>query len=99
MIIGYSFGDDHINRSIVEAIHAGGLKIFVIDPLGTDVFDKNRNAVIYGPDKLVTDLWPNIIGASRRSLREIFGTDRVEYEKVMRFFEQSFDRLNEPRHR
>lgn len=86
MIVGYSFGDDHINRSITNAIEAGGLKTFIIDPLGTDVFDKNRNAMIYSPDKLAIDLWPSLIGASRRSLRDIFGTDRVEYEKVMRFF-------------
>jgi len=86
MIIGYSFGDDHINRSITDAIQAGGLRTFIIDPLGTDVFDKNRNAMIYSPDKLAIDLWPSLIGASRRSLREVFGTDRVEYEKIMRFF-------------
>ena len=87
MVIGYSFGDDHINRSITEAITNGNLKTFIIDPLGTDVFDKNRNAAVYSPDKLAVDLWPSLIGASRRSLREIFGTDRVEYEKVLRFFD------------
>lgn len=32
-------------------------------------------------------LAPHVIGASRRSLKEIFGGDRVEHAKLMRFFE------------
>lgn len=86
MIIGYSFADDHINQKIREAIAGGNLRIFVIDPLGVDVIDKNRDAQIYHPDQLASDLWPHLFGTSRRSLREIFGADRVEHGKVMRFF-------------
>jgi hypothetical protein len=86
MVIGYSFRDDHINRAIREAADKGGLKIFIIDPVGTAITDKNRDASIYKADELAEALWPHLIGASRRSLREIFGTDRVEFEKVDRFF-------------
>ena len=86
MVIGYSFGDDHINNVIRSAVACGNLRIFVIDPLGVDVVDKNRGAQIYTPDQLATGLWPYLFGASRRSLREIFGSDRVEHSKVMRFF-------------
>lgn len=86
MIIGYSFGDDHINNAIVDTVKDGELSIFVIDPLGVDVIDKNRDAIIPGPNTLTRFLWPNVIGASRRSLREIFGGDRVEHNKVMKFF-------------
>lgn len=86
MVIGYSFGDDHINKAIREAAVDGGLNIFIIDPLGVDVVDKNRNAQIYAPGELAKDLRQNLIGSSRRSLREIFGDDRVEHGKVMRFF-------------
>ncbi len=87
MVIGYGFADDHINKTVQTCVKDYDLKIFIIDPMGTDVIDKNRNNQIYAPDPLVQDLWPNLIGASRRSLRDIFGTDRVEYEKIMRFFE------------
>jgi hypothetical protein len=88
MIIGYSFGDEHINQSIKTAVKNGGLRIFIVDPQGVDVMDKNRNEkTIYSPDELVNELWPSIMGASRRSLREIFNTDRVEYDKVARFFD------------
>ena len=86
MVIGYGFGDDHINTVIRDAVSGGNLRIFVIDPLGVDVIDENRDATIHVPGGLASDLWPHLIGASRRSLREIFGGDRVEHGKVMRFF-------------
>jgi hypothetical protein len=36
--------------------------------------------------KLLARLQDYLIGASRRTLREIFGGDMVEHGKVMRFF-------------
>jgi hypothetical protein len=36
--------------------------------------------------RVAAPLEPYLIGASRRSLREIFGSDAVEHGKVMRFF-------------
>lgn len=86
MVIGYSFSDDHINEMIREAAREHKISIFVIDPLGVDVMDENRTAQIYVPGSLADELWPRVIGSSRRTLREIFGTDRVEHSKVMRFF-------------
>lgn len=88
MVIGYSFGDDHINAMIRAAVTDHKTDLFVIDPLGVDVMDKNRNALIHRPDELAAALWPRVIGSSRRSLREIFGHDRAEHAKVMRFFAQ-----------
>jgi len=85
MIIGYSFGDEHVNRAVVSAGKGGNLRIFVIDPLGVDAADKNRDIAMYMPGQLFTELQPWLLGASRRSLRDIFGTDRVEHGKVMRF--------------
>ena len=61
--------------------------LFIIDPFGVDVLDKNRNAPIYVPDKFFVRLQPHLIGASRRTMREIFGGDMVEHWKVMRFFD------------
>jgi hypothetical protein len=76
MVIGYSFRDPHINDSLVQASNTGGLRIFIIDPLGVDVID----------DDLKRSLNPILIGASRRPLRDIFGNDAIEHSKVMRFF-------------
>jgi hypothetical protein len=92
MVIGYSFGDAHINGAI-QAAADKGLKIFIIDFLGVDVIDKrNTRASIPEPvTDLMHALMPRIIGASRRPLNEIINSDPVENEKVMRFFE------NQPR--
>ena len=38
LIIGYGFGDDHINGIIAEAVRVCGLKIFVISPSSPDKF-------------------------------------------------------------
>lgn len=83
MVIGYSFSDDHIN-TIIQKAAGNGLKIFVIDPQGVDSAAKKRNQQISTRDPLEDSL----IGASRRNLKEIFGgEDRIEYRKVLRFFD------------
>jgi hypothetical protein len=91
MVIGYSFGDDHVNEVLCSAIR-NELKLFVIDPNGSDVA-RARNAtaragLIYSKTPLERDLEKSLVGASRRSMREIFGSDAIERAKVMRFFER-----------
>lgn len=86
MVIGYGFGDAHINRVIQQATSEGDLRVFIVDPLGLDLIDENRNLHIYAPGPLLTSIGPRVTGASRRSLREIFGFDSVEHAKLMRFF-------------
>ncbi len=88
MVIGYSFSDEHINRTIMDAAGKGHLQLFIVDPQGVDVLDKLPARVLMrvaGP--LMTALNPHLIGASRRSLRTIFGSDPVEFGKLMRFFD------------
>jgi len=85
MVIGYGFGDDHINAMIRSAAAAGELRIFLVDPLGVDVIDKNRDAVIHAPDKLAVALQPHVLGSSVRSLRETFSGDHAEHSKLVRF--------------
>lgn len=91
MVIGYGFGDRHINNAIMDAADKGGLSVFIIDPQGVDVLDKHKTLVsIKDPGELMARLNPHIIGASRRSLTATFshgyGHDPVEHGKVMRFF-------------
>jgi hypothetical protein len=85
MVIGYSFGDYHINQAVAEAADRNTLSLFIIDRLGVDVLDKSRNAPIPGPDPLFTRLQPHVIGGLSRTVLDIFGRDRVEHAKVMRF--------------
>ncbi len=87
MIIGYGFGDDHINKLIMDAVGASELTIFIVDPLGLDVMDKNRGATIHTPSALANTLWPRVIGVSKRPLSGTFNHDVVEHNKVMNFFD------------
>lgn len=87
MVIGYSFSDDHINRALRSAATEAGLTLFVVDPSGIDVMDENRGATVYTPGAVAKDLWPHVIGASRRVLSSTFGNDRVEHGKLIKFFE------------
>jgi hypothetical protein len=82
MIIGYSFGDAHINEMIFSGIEAG-LKIFIIDPLGIDVIGSNPSLPLHPGFRTKNA----IIGASRRSLlNTLSGRDLVELNKINRFF-------------
>lgn len=87
MVIGYSFGDHHINDAIVQAADKGGLQLFIVDPQGVDVLDKqDPKHALRASRSLTTSLQPCIIGASRRPLTATFGHDHVEYSKIIRFF-------------
>lgn len=90
MVIGYGFRDDHINEVIGKAVERG-LKLFVIAPEGADLargLNPTRNrGMIVAATPLEGVLERSLIGASRRPLRDIFGGDTAEYNKVMRFFD------------
>jgi hypothetical protein len=84
MIIGYGFGDRHINSIILEAAMAGA-KFFIVDVAGINVFDKRSST-----DQIAARLWDQlafqIVGGSCRPLGSTFSTDRIENEKLHDFF-------------
>lgn len=84
MIIGYSFQDTHIDEMIEHVVRKGA-KLFIIDPLGSDVLNQpnNPNADYTG---MKQELFPSLIGASRRPLLTTLSTDTVEFRKLQRFF-------------
>lgn len=84
LIIGYGFGDDHINDIIAEAVRVHGLKIFVISPSSPDEFnklikEKNVDEVIlhgiagYFQNKL-TDIFPENPSIKTQASRNLFNT-------------------------
>lgn len=91
MVIGYGFRDEHINKVIEDAVNTHGLQMFVIDPTGSSLVDQFRQTPATAPIQvpLNPQHWfaKSLIGASRRSLHETFGSDVIERNKVMRFFE------------
>ena len=82
MVIGYSFGDPHINEIIINGVKCG-LRLFIIDLAGVDVIGRRSNI---SPDN-VSLLKNSVIGASRRPLSMTFGgEDMIEFRKINRFF-------------
>lgn len=94
LVIGYSFGDQHINELLREAAKAGtGFQMFIIDPGGADVLynrpmGKSTVPPNHNTDKLLKVLTPVLAGASRRSFGSLFNGDDVELSKVLRFFDR-----------
>jgi hypothetical protein len=90
MVIGYGFRDQHINDAIKRGVE-NGLQLFVIAPEGAELALRNNNTSggnrIYAKSDLEEMFEKSLIGASRRSLKETFGTDTAEYAKVMSFFQ------------
>ena len=90
MTIGYSFGDEHINKAICDGAASGHLGIFIVDPRGVDVLDKRdlRAQITDKPLDLLNGTSPHIICASRRPLRATLATDKVERAKLLSFFQR-----------
>lgn len=76
MVIGYGFGDAHINDAIANGLNAG-LKLFVVDPHALDVIKKDLR--IGGRRK-------QIIGLSTKPLTETFGGNRYAHSELSKFF-------------
>jgi len=94
MVIGYGFGDIHINKSLIRAAQRG-VQMFVNDPKGSDLA-RSLNSTRTGANVIDSTAEEALfeqclIGASRRTLREIFGADVVEQKKLERFFNMRKD--------
>ena len=90
MIIGYGFQDDHINKSLIEAAEKG-LKLFNINPLGSDqalLMNKSKQLNQIRTDTNIETLFKkSLIGTSRKPLRETFKElNSAEFNKISRFF-------------
>ncbi|MCC8968617.1 SIR2 family protein [Bradyrhizobium sp. Pear76] len=80
MVIGYSFGDAHINDAIAEALKQG-LKLFIVDPYALDVLKKDPRMAAAAKSQL--------IGFSPRPLSKTFGGDRLAHAELSKFFDLS----------
>jgi len=66
LIIGYGFGDYHINRIISESVRENGLKIYIISPDSPEDFKKKLFKINFGKD-----IWKGMSGYFSSSLNEI----------------------------
>lgn len=67
LIIGYGFGDDHINKIIADAVRNHGLKIYVISPNSPGDFKK-----LLKKNKIGEEIWQGISGYFPSILKDIF---------------------------
>jgi hypothetical protein len=82
MVIGYGFGDPHINEAIASA-EPNGLRMFIVDPLGVDVANPTRALPLRMPNP-----FQNVIeSASQIPVNRIFGDNVVEHARLMKFFQ------------
>ncbi len=85
MVIGYSFLDEHINQTILDAYRAGGLQTYIVDPRGKDVLappDLARAQIPYTRE--IQDI--KLIGECLTPLRGVFGGNAFARDEVLRFF-------------
>lgn len=88
MVIGYGFRDEHINEVLIRELNRG-LQAFVISPQGAGAaraVSPTLRGQVTARSNLEHAFENGLIGASRRGLRDIFGGDDLEFNKVMRFF-------------
>jgi|SRR5271166_2578549 len=83
MIVGYGFGDEHINAAIAEAIENHGLKVLIWDR-GANL----RDRIIASPDGSV--IWKGILGGTvTQTMLEVFPSNQQitqEYRRIRRVF-------------
>lgn len=83
MVIGYGFGDDHINRLLHETRARSRFRMFLVTPRGRAVLESYTNRGLRYPNPL-QDI--RLVGESMRSLSTTFGGDELEHGKLLRFF-------------
>lgn len=76
----------HINQAIIEGAKKGVIRIFIINPAGVDVLNKQDPRPIQVSTELMEALQPRIVGASWRPFLSAFSIDRVEFDGLSRFF-------------
>jgi hypothetical protein len=89
-VIGYGFRDTHINDVLLDAVNKQGMKFFLIDPAGAELYrsvNSTDKAPIYCPGPADQIFEQGLGGVSKRGLAETFGgNDLVSFDLVSEFF-------------
>jgi SIR2-like domain len=81
MIVGYGFGDEHINAVIAEAVEKRGLKVFVWS--NTDPKDR----ILAAPHG--REIWKGLLSTETQQMVEVFPPNQditEEYRRIQRVF-------------
>lgn len=82
LIIGYGFGDDHINRIISESVRDNELKIYIISPESPTEFKKK----ILEINNFGEDIWKGMSGYFSSSLNEICPQELYKNQAIKQDF-------------
>jgi hypothetical protein len=83
MIIGYGFGDEHINAAIAEAVEKHGLRVFIWNT-SSDI----KSLVSSAPHGAT--IWRGLISTATRRLIEVFPSNQAETEEYRRIVSTFF---------
>jgi hypothetical protein len=88
LLIGYGFGDAHINKAIAQASTEKGLSVYIIDPTPPrDLLSRMRNSP--SGDTIIEALK----GVYSHPLKELFPTNQAETSHWRMVQDQFFGRL------
>ena len=84
MIIGYGFGDEHINSIIASAVQQCGLRVFIWNTQ-TDFVERLKSSAPHGNDILM-----GLITLETRRMIEVFPPDQRETESYSQIMSEFF---------
>lgn len=89
LIIGYGFGDEHINSVIAEGVETHGLELYVVSPKNPLDFKIKLTGI--APQTPIETIWSGLRGYLQSNLREMFQTGgRGPSQKAIIFLKQFF---------
>ena len=77
IVIGYSFRDAHINKSIADGVSKGGLRLYIIDPMDPETLKQHLQSLPIAPDYSVEHtgdvIWGGLSGYYQCELGDLYG--------------------------
>jgi hypothetical protein len=83
LVVGYGFGDEHVNAAIADGIEHHGLKLFIWDT-GSNL----RNRILASPHG--DSIWKGLLSTATRQLIEVFPSNQAETEEYRRIRQTCF---------
>jgi hypothetical protein len=84
LVVGYGFGDDHVNAAIANAVEHHGLRLFIWDT-APNLKDRIHAAPHGSP------IWKGLLSTASRQMIEVFPSNQDETEEYRRIRRALFD--------
>jgi hypothetical protein len=85
MVVGYGFGDQHVNAAIANAVVNYGLRLFIWDTVPTPELMRRIKVAPHGEA-----IWKGVLSAASSPLREVFPSNQAETEEYRRIVDTVF---------